>query len=258
MAGHSLGFGPVVYSVGCQMSDPLRIAMVVEGPTDMVVIEAAISEILPGRAFVSKMLQPERAAFGTTGKTGWSGVLNWCEQAATRGGGSLRGDVVFEAYDILVIHVDADVAGDRYRDAGFSDRGDLPCEEPCPPARTTADRLRQVVLGWVGEAQPSDRTVLCVPSKSTDSWLIAALFPDHQIVLGGGLECMRNPKSWLAQRPVRQRVKATTAEYERKAELFRAAWPKVIDICAEAQRFRDEFTQAVDRTDIDARDGGAQ
>lgn len=41
------------------MSDPLRVALVGEGPIDLIVIRAAISHILGGPPFVSVQLQPE-------------------------------------------------------------------------------------------------------------------------------------------------------------------------------------------------------
>lgn len=40
------------------MSDPLRIALVAEGPTDAVVIEAALRSMLGGRPFVLKQVFP--------------------------------------------------------------------------------------------------------------------------------------------------------------------------------------------------------
>lgn len=56
------------------MSDPLRIALVAEGPTDAVVIEAALRSMLGGRSFVLKQVFPEdSSAFGPMG-TGWVGV----------------------------------------------------------------------------------------------------------------------------------------------------------------------------------------
>lgn len=52
------------------MSD-LRVALIAEGPTDVVVIEAALKALLP-RSFVLAQLQPEptRPKMGT----GWGGV----------------------------------------------------------------------------------------------------------------------------------------------------------------------------------------
>jgi hypothetical protein len=62
------------------MSDPLRIALVAEGLTDAVVIEAALCSMLGGRAFVLKQVFPEDSAtFGPMG-TGWVGGLESARQ----------------------------------------------------------------------------------------------------------------------------------------------------------------------------------
>ena len=65
------------------MSDRLRIALVAEGSTDRVVIEAALRFILGSRPFVLNQLQPVGSvAFGPMG-AGWSGVYRWCQQAVS-------------------------------------------------------------------------------------------------------------------------------------------------------------------------------
>ena len=48
------------------MAESLRIALVAEGPTDRIVIEAALKAILGERTFVLTQLQPEGSiAFGS-------------------------------------------------------------------------------------------------------------------------------------------------------------------------------------------------
>src|SRR5882724_5697956 len=103
------------------MSDPLRVGIVVEGPTDEIVIVAALKAILQGRSFVPTLLQPEGSrAFGSRG-TGWSGVYRWCRQSASRGAGKLSDDkLLFLEYDLLVLHLDADVAGENYGNGGIT------------------------------------------------------------------------------------------------------------------------------------------
>ena len=61
------------------MSEPVRVAVAVEGPTDAIVLEAILSAMVPGGEFVLQTLQPEgsaafgAASFGRTGG-GWAGV----------------------------------------------------------------------------------------------------------------------------------------------------------------------------------------
>jgi hypothetical protein len=94
------------------MSSAVRIALVAEGITDYVVINAAISAILGDRSFYLKLLQPEGSvAFTGCGNAGlfgggWKGVYQWCLQAAQRSGGSLSGDPLFINYDLLLLHLE--------------------------------------------------------------------------------------------------------------------------------------------------------
>jgi hypothetical protein len=98
------------------MSSTIRIALVAEGVTDYVVLRAAIASLLENQSFDIKLLQPEESvAFTGAGDAGplgggWKGVYKWCLQAAERGNGSVRGDPLFISYDLLILHLDADVA----------------------------------------------------------------------------------------------------------------------------------------------------
>lgn len=97
------------------MSEPLRIALIAEGITDYDVIGATVASMLHGRSFNLKLLQPEESvAFTGSGHAGefgggWKGVYRWCRQAAARSEGHLRDDPLFLTYDLLLIHLDADV-----------------------------------------------------------------------------------------------------------------------------------------------------
>jgi hypothetical protein len=232
------------------MSDALRIGLVAEGPTDGVVIEAALRSILDDRSFVLTQLQPEGSiAFGAMG-TGWVGVYRWCKQSARRGGGGLTSDaVVFQNYDVLILHLDADVASGSYAQGSITpDAGDggLPCAEPCPPASATTDRLRHVLLTWCGEVGVPDKTVLCVPAQSTETWVVAALFP-YDVVCGDNLECYGNPEGRLAQQPKAVRIKKHSSDYRSRSADISAAWPRLAgaDGLAEARRFDSEARTSI-------------
>ena len=102
------------------MSEVLRVALVCEGTTDRVVINAAIASLLGRRDFLLNQLQPEESqAFGRTG-TGWGGVYNWCLQAANQGGGLLRNNPLLDSFDVIVLHLDADVADRTYGSANIA------------------------------------------------------------------------------------------------------------------------------------------
>jgi hypothetical protein len=228
------------------MSDPLRIALVAEGPTDAVVIEAVLRAILGQRSFVLNQLQPESSlAFGPFGG-GWVGVYRWCRQAARRGNGQLQHDaLVFANYDLLLLHLDADVAGDKYEDGSITalpTDGALPCERPCPPATASTNALRAVLLSWCGEIAEPQQVVICRPSKSTEAWVIAALFPTDRSVKQG-IECYPNPESRLSQQPKAKRIRKTKRDYEDQSKAIEAAWSKVatLTVAGEAYRFQGEL-----------------
>ncbi|MBL9143837.1 MAG: hypothetical protein JNM99_09150 [Verrucomicrobiaceae bacterium] len=234
------------------MSDPLRIALVAEGPTDAVVIEAALRSMLGVRPFVLKRLFPEdSAAFGPMG-TGWVGVYKWCHAKARDGGGKLSGNqMIFGAgnYDLLLLHLDGDVAGYDYADGSLvplPTDGALPCAKACPPPADTTNELRKVLLSWCGEAATPPKTVVCMPSKNTEAWVVASLFPNDQ-AMTQGIECYGNPESRLGQQPAAARVRKKKRDYLSRAAELEQAWPRIAlpTALGEAFRFQTEFLTAL-------------
>jgi len=226
------------------MYEPLRIAAAVEGPTDAIVLRAILKALLPDDTdFLFQTLQPEgSAAFGTMG-TGWAGVYRWSRQAALEGGGSVSGSLALSQHDVLIVHVDADVAGQRYASGGIQDppHQDLPCEEPCPPPDATTNALRTVVLGWLGERACPQGVVLWTPSKNTDAWVLAAMWPDNKQVQRQDWECRPNPEGQFAALPKGRRFEKRTHDYQRESSGITKAWPSISTRLTEAGRFEAEF-----------------
>jgi len=231
------------------MSEPLRIALAVEGDTDLIVIKAAIASLLLGREVEFTTLQPEHSlAFGILGGDtgmGWSGVYRWCRQTASEGGGRVSGSALFKFHDILIVHIDGDVAGMTYESANIEETIlDLPCKQPCPPASATAAELRKVVLRWMGENATPVRCVLCTPCMNMEAWVIIALFPTNSIFQRKGpegWECHENPEGQLGQLPVSVRIRKTKSHYEGRKTEIAAAWPSVCAASSEARRFSTDF-----------------
>jgi len=237
------------------MSETVRIALVAEGVTDYEFLRATIESMLDGRSFDLKLLQPEGSVAFTGGGDagplggGWKGVYKWCLQAAQRGDGGLSGDPLFIGYDLLLLHLDADVANEdpaHHRlDPIPALNGVLPCARDCPPPSATTDPLRQVLLSWVGETQIPPRTVLCTPSKSTEAWVMAVFFPHDREMLRRGWECQPDPESRLGQQPARQRFTKRQTDYQMRQASIQAGWPTVVAGLSEARRFHDDFLTAV-------------
>lgn len=234
------------------MSDTLRIALVAEGITDYEVLNAAIESMLGGRSFVLALLQPEGSiAFSGGGNAGsfgggWKGVYRWCLQATLRSGGKLSGDPLFLGYDLLLLHLDADVAGEDPADSLAPELvGVLPCEQSCPPPSATTDALRKVILSWVGEAKTPPKTVLCTPSKSTEAWVMAAIFPKDKEVVKPGWECYPKPENRLGQQSKKKRFAKNQLDYETRKSELQTGWPSVVARLTEARRFQDDFVAAI-------------
>jgi len=160
------------------MSD-LRIALVAEGPTDYVIIEAALKAFLP-QPFILTQLQPEATKPEIGG--GWGGVLKWCSMAGERFQGPIDQDPTLVDFDLLIIHLDVDVATFNYADCGEhiallaqqKSWANLPCAQVCPPVGSTVQALQTVITSWLGQASLGD-AVLCLPAQSSGTWLAAAL-----------------------------------------------------------------------------------
>ena len=183
----------------------LEVGLVVEGPTDAYVIQASLEHLLD-TPFVVRTLQPE-IPFGEFGG-GWGGVLRWCRQVAALGKTSLDDNPSLLSLDLIVIQVDADVAGATYQDARTRPplESNLPCEQPCPPAGDTVKRLRKVVKGWLTPLSTGTKGILCIPSKCTEAWVAAALYGQENPYILDNLECNVQIIAYLHNKPARTRL----------------------------------------------------
>lgn len=221
------------------MSD-VRVAVVAEGPTDVIVIEAALKALLP-RPFVLTQLHPEvRPMLGS----GWGGVLRWCLDFASRGYARFEDDPMLPGFDLFVVHVDADIGEAAYGDvsgeiakvAAQKAWPPLPNNIACPPPSASADAARACITAWAQLNVAGPKTVLCVPSKAIDAWLVAGVFDDGHALLQG-LECNLNVAGQLAALPRAQRIKKTTRDYRAHETRITARWSLVRQRCTQADRF---------------------
>jgi hypothetical protein len=226
---------------------PMTIGLVTEGPTDHTVLEEVLaSQAWDGEEFRFLPIQPESSdAFGGFGHhgSGWKGVRRWCQEAYAMPGG-LSG-YLSGAYggpvDVLVIHVDADIAGDH----------EIGVEQPCPPASATTDEIRKVVLGWLDSPAMPPKLVLAIPSKSIEAWVLAALAAKHNKAVAG-IECIANPALRLARKPLKF-LRTKDGQPKRDQDVYSdilgpetaARWDKVCAVCTEAKRFTEEFAAAL-------------
>jgi len=223
------------------MSDPIRVAFVTEGPTDHVVLLAAVRALLDGRDFEPIVLSPQLDT-NLRAKTegGWGSVYKWCRQVVDQAGGNANENPVFEMNDIVVIQVDADVARMSYADYDIAGAPtDLPCEQACPPARATTDALREVMLGWLGTGAEPPHVVLCTPSKNLETWVLVSLFPKR------GVECAWGLEQKLRKHGLMRGKQKLIDAYKKHTRALQDAWPDVTKQCGEAERFSADFTALV-------------
>lgn len=236
------------------MSNPLRLALVGEGPTEREVIEAALKKILDNRSFVLTQLQPE--ATKPDMGTGWGGVLKWCQQQATRcppNGGLIENDPTLSAFDGIIVQLDADVATFSYANlrppitnayAAAKKWRSLPCPTHCPPVPLPTDALYAVLLSWLQPAVPGPKTVVCIPSMNTGAWQAAArLPPNHELL--NSIECKPDIEEKMQFLPVSLRVN----KKDRKSRLVAAnavaaRWSDVKAISSRALAFEESILTA--------------
>ncbi len=234
------------------MSDSLRIALVAEGPTDTVIIDAALRAILKARAFILTQLQPE--ATRPEMESGWCGVTKWCHKTRLRCENLHRTDITLSGFDLLIIHLDIDVARKSYADCSPAAESmaqefcwaALPCDEqPCPPVSATCDQVEAALKSWLGQLSPIQRTLCCLPAQSSGTWLAAA-------VLNSGHAVLQRPEcdpveDRMAILPKSERIKKSVKEYRQHASKITSKWDQVKSICTQAERFEQNVLATINR-----------
>lgn len=232
------------------MSEELRIALIAEGPTDLEIIQAALKAVLP-KPFVMNLLQPESTLPKLEG--GWCGVLKWCHEARLRHSGLLENDpTLAHFYDLIIIHLDVDVASKKYADCSPSVENwaqdnnweSLPCAKPCPPVSDTVDSLLNVIESWLGSLSGGQRTIFCMPAQSSGTWLAAAVLPLSHPSLAGG-ECDLNIEAKLEHLPKAQRIKKSKRAYQTHAPHITEQWDQIKQLCFQADVFERAVLTAV-------------
>jgi len=200
-------------------------------------------------------LQPETSdglnngGFGLT-CSGWGGVYQWCRKMVSMGIPLANN---LQKFDIIIIHVDADVAKKNYQDANIKNpiKKDLPCVQPCPPASDTIQVLESVILGWLNlKGQLPHRFIMCIPSTCTEVWVAVALFGQSDASILDDIECNFKIENYLAQKPKKEKLirnrsgqmKKLEKKYREKSGEMTNQWDYIIQKCEQAKKFNDDIT----------------
>ncbi|HEY3999703.1 MAG TPA: hypothetical protein VGO93_12595 [Candidatus Xenobia bacterium] len=220
-------------------SVPKRVGFVTEGPTDLEVLQKLVAaEIGP---IVAVSLQPPVSlSLQDSGKFGggWKGVRQWCSSIPDQIKAlKLSGfNVWLKNYklDALIIHVDADVAGDK----------DVRLTRPCPPASATTTLLKALIQKtWLKQKALPVNVVLTVPAQSTDCWVAVACQLDSPLTVSPCNECQEEPARLLVDAGYLEKKgggkvrKQRTTYQSTLAPITLRHWPRVKQECAEAALF---------------------
>jgi hypothetical protein len=237
------------------MSDSLRIALVAEGATDTVIINAALRAILGSRSFILTQLQPEATRPEMGG--GWCGVTKWCHETRLRCDTMQGTDHTLNDFDLLIIHLDIDVACTSYADCSLTAEAmarefgwaTLPCDaQPCPPVSATCDQIEVVLKSWLGQLSPIQRTLYCLPAQSSGAWLAAAVLNSEHALLKRP-EC--DPvEDRLGQLPKSERIRKKVIEYRKHASGITLKWDQVKRICTQAESFEHNVLASIRQSDM--------
>jgi hypothetical protein len=225
------------------------IGTVVEGPTDRILLEAVLQRLIPGEHRFLPLQPP--VTFGELG-AGWKGVRRWCRQTWQREGLNLAATLASgPPLDLLVIHLDADVARESDLQEGEADPIDG-VVQPCPPASATAARLTAVVCRSLQVDSLPPVLVLAIPAQDTESWSFAALHPGDDLCARADCECIRSGRDHPAYRLTLKRygkllqrrdgeIKKAERRYREVAPHIAAAWETVCRLCPQAAQFTQDI-----------------
>lgn len=208
---------------GRQPARRLVVGFVCEGSTDIVVLRRVVEQVLGD--IDARALQPEIDALDRQlpgGQSGWSEVRAWCQRVQTL-------DEYFEPdvgdpLDLMVLAVDLDIA----IRAGLT-------KLPENLSAYDATDLCRVIKSWLPQPLPG-RVLIAIPVMSTETWLLAALFPRMR-----NLEAEKTPAQVLVDKGKmtmgRNGPWKRASEYRVFAETVASKLKRVRDACGEADRF---------------------
>ncbi|MCI5126704.1 MAG: hypothetical protein D3925_20055 [Candidatus Electrothrix sp. AR5] len=229
-----------------------KIGVVCEGPTDRIIIEAILDSCMDD--YIPVSIQPPHTAVGGDAGihgAGWKGIRTWCQQEAA--GGKFNG--ILRNIDILIIQVDADVQ--------YESDAEVNRPVPCPPPESGADTVRKLLLDWLALDLLPARAVFCVPAAASETWALAALFPDAPEIVSCDstsadifcIECRTDIKSLLRRLGKRFRPKLVISQggrlknqsegYDTRSNDLQDSWDTVTELCSQAARFDAELRTAL-------------
>lgn len=151
-------------------SRSLQIRIICEGPTDFVILRAAIRHALGDNHVITQTYPEISKGFGHVGGfgTGWKGVLGKVRQLGEHG---IDGWIAFWANtDLLVVHLDGEVAQESEIDPQWADISAI--QVSCPPVELSVDALCDAIRNRLGAVGAEEKIIIAIPMKETENWLL--------------------------------------------------------------------------------------
>lgn len=219
----------------------MTFGLVTEGPTDFEMITQLIQKIVPGEhRFLA--LQPDLSAtegFGVYGG-GWKGVLSWCKEFGKSLGIFFFMDNMTPKIDVLIIHVDADIAREQ----------EINCSRPCPHAEATVIELEKILKYTLDVQELMGRIIFCIPSDNMECWVLAAFDPSHHNPPEQYIECIQHPE-YIISNPKYKLIKRKDGKPKKTQSTYRNKlipqvlnqWDNLRRICSQAEKFHQSLKQ---------------
>ncbi|MCB8977916.1 MAG: hypothetical protein H6657_10875 [Ardenticatenaceae bacterium] len=239
----------------------MKIGTIVEGPTDRLLLKAVVDEICHGEHEYLD-LQPADLgdSFGERG-SGWKGVRRFCFDICQQLSESVSDFIIDFQLDLLIIHIDADVALEEDLQEGAASIA-KELLQPCPPITLTTMSLEEVVTKWLNlehASQLPSQVILAIPAQDSENWVFAALFPEDELCQRHDFECIhastehQHPAYLLTLanygRILRRKdgkIRKSRSSYRQVLPQVVDAWDKVCSICFQAQTFNNRLTEIND------------
>lgn len=229
-----------------------NVGIIAEGPTDVEVIEGILRTVFAKDTFCFRTISPTPQELQSQRKKegfGWGGVYRVCKDLREK---LEMLTLMGAAFDLLVIHVDGDVAYKDYADIEEQPlQNDLPCASVTAEVQEAGSSLEDVVCQWLNHSTDiSIPVVLCLPFLSTETWAGQLLYPGEwtdidektsEDIIYHRLFLLGQPKSGKERRLIRQKagkMKKNTKGYQNLARQMTAAgWMGVTQRYVQAKRF---------------------
>ena len=233
------------------------IGIVSEGPTDHMVLKAAIDRIT-GEENRYLSLQPEPDMMGRYGN-GWKGVWRWCKETDSV---NMLMQEVQPGIDAIVIQMDGDVIRKEKESHCLcgstvcEDKGkvfplycekakdekcpvELPCESHENGIKGRVNQGVSILAMAIGKADMTHISIV-IPCDSTDAWVVAAYDDINDV------ESLVDPwKNVIAKKKyyhgIRVRDKKNTTTYKNFSDKVVDQWSTVTEKCSTAMLFEQEI-----------------